>query len=87
MSRPFGNVLLVTPRNLVVLFARDVLLGGLVVSCGRQLAAARVDEEFARARGLPTGRSGAPGVAREAGQLAGPDPEDASSSRARKARR
>lgn len=55
LSYLFGKVLLVTPRDLIILLALDVLLVGLVLSGGRLLTAVCFDEEFARTRGLPTG--------------------------------
>jgi zinc transport system permease protein len=55
LSYLFGNVLMVTRTDILVLAGLDLLVVALVVTFGRPLAAVCFDEEFARTRGLPTG--------------------------------
>lgn len=50
----FGNILLVSNRDLVLLGAMDVLVIALTVRFYPQIEASSFDEEFARARGVST---------------------------------
>jgi len=55
MSYLFGNILLITRGDLWMLAALDLLVMLLGIIFYRQFQAISFDEEFARARGLPTG--------------------------------
>ena len=52
MSYLFGNILLVSERDLYLMFLLDVVIVALVFLFYRQFLAAAFDEEFARLRGL-----------------------------------
>lgn len=54
MSYLFGNILLVTPRDLVLLAILDAVVLLLVFRYYRQIEASAFDEEFARVRGIRT---------------------------------
>lgn len=54
MSYLFGNILLVTTRDLALLGALDLIVVLLAIRYYRQVEAVAFDEEFARARGVPT---------------------------------
>jgi zinc transport system permease protein len=53
MSYLFGNILLVSSRDLWVMLAVDSVLVAMVLLFYRQFLAVSFDEEFARLRGLP----------------------------------
>jgi len=53
MSYLFGNILLVSRGNLVMIVGLDVLVVGVGVLCYNQFLAVCFDEEFARLRGVP----------------------------------
>jgi zinc transport system permease protein len=52
MSYLFGNILLVTKRDLVLMAVLDVVVIATVYACYKQFLAATFDEEFARLRGI-----------------------------------
>lgn len=54
MSYLFGNILLVSSSDLIMLAALDVIVTLLVWRYYRQIEASAFDEEFARVRGVPT---------------------------------
>ncbi|MBN1520876.1 MAG: metal ABC transporter permease [Spirochaetales bacterium] len=54
MSYLFGNILLVTTRDLALLGVLDLIVVLLAIRYYRQVEAVAFDEEFARARGVPT---------------------------------
>jgi zinc transport system permease protein len=54
MSYLFGNILLVSASDLVMLAALDVIVLALVWRYYPQIEASAFDEEFARVRGVPT---------------------------------
>ena len=54
MSYLFGNILLVTGRDLVLLAILDILVLALVWRFYPQIEASAFDEEFAKTRGVPT---------------------------------
>lgn len=54
MSYLFGNILLVTPRDLALLAILDAVVLLLVLRYYRQIEASAFDEEFARVRGIRT---------------------------------
>ena len=53
MSYLFGNILLVTQKNLYILGALNIIVMLLVVRFYRHIEAASFDEEFAATKGLP----------------------------------
>lgn len=53
MSYLFGDILLVTRWDLILILALDVIVLGLIVCFFNQLAAVCFDEEYARVLGLP----------------------------------
>ena len=53
MTYLFGNVLLVSKQQLLMMLVLNVILVALIVSLYKQFAAISFDEEFARLRGLP----------------------------------
>lgn len=53
MSYLFGNILLVSTRDLVMLGVLDIVVVGLVWRYYPQIEATAFDEEFARVRGIP----------------------------------
>jgi len=53
MSYLFGNILLVSGRDLVMLAVLDVIVLALAVAFYPQIEASAFDEEFARTRGVP----------------------------------
>jgi len=53
MSYLFGNILLVSRGNLVMIAMLDLLVVGIGVLCYNQFLAVCFDEEFARLRGVP----------------------------------
>lgn len=53
MSYLFGNILMVTPKNLWMLAALDVVVVGSALLVYNQFMAVCFDEEFARLRGVP----------------------------------
>ncbi len=53
MSYLFGNVLLVSGQQLLLMLLLNVILIGVIVSFYKQFTAIAFDEEFARLRGLP----------------------------------
>ena len=52
MSYLFGNILMVTPQHLLLMFGLDVSIAGLMVLFYKQFVAVSFDEEFARIRGV-----------------------------------
>ncbi len=52
MSFLFGNILLVTKEDLVLMAVLDVVILATVFACYKQFLAAAFDEEFARLRGV-----------------------------------
>jgi len=52
MSYLFGNILLVSERDLYLMFILDAVIVGLVILFYRQFLATAFDEEFSRLRGL-----------------------------------
>jgi len=54
MSYLFGNILLVSTRDLVLLAILDVIVIGLAWRYYPQIEASAFDEEFAKTRGVPT---------------------------------
>jgi len=53
MGYLFGNILLVSRGNLVMIAGLDLLVVGIGVLCYKQFLAVCFDEEFARLRGVP----------------------------------
>ncbi len=53
MSYLFGNILLISGQDLLLLAALDVVVALLVIRFYRQIEAASFDEEFAATRGVP----------------------------------
>ncbi|MEI6126482.1 MAG: metal ABC transporter permease [Pseudomonadota bacterium] len=53
MSYLFGNILMVSSRDLWVMAGFDVLVGGIALVFYNELLAVCFDEEFARVRGIP----------------------------------
>ncbi len=54
MSYLFGNILLVSGRDLIMLAVLDVIVLALAVAFYPQIEASAFDEEFARTRGVPS---------------------------------
>lgn len=52
MSYLFGNILLVSNRDLVMMFSLDFIIVTIVIAFYKQFLAASFDEEFARLRGI-----------------------------------
>ncbi|MEJ2483791.1 MAG: metal ABC transporter permease, partial [Gemmatimonadota bacterium] len=55
MGYLFGNILLVSPRYLLLVFALDLLIIAVVATLFRKLRAVSFDEEFAWVIGVPVG--------------------------------
>lgn len=55
MSYLFGNILMVSGSDLVVIAVLDIVVVGITLAFFNQLQAVCFDEEFARVRGLPVG--------------------------------
>ncbi len=55
MSYLFGNILLVSTRDILVIAVMDALVLGVVVAFRNQLLAISFDEDYARARGVNVG--------------------------------
>ncbi len=53
MSYLFGNILLVSSRDLIMLAVLDVIVLALAIAFYPQIEASAFDEEFARTRGVP----------------------------------
>lgn len=54
MSYLFGNILLITSNDLILMLMLDIVVLGIVMLCYKHFLASVFDEEFARLRGINT---------------------------------